>query len=187
MSYFSRLTEIVTCNLTQLLAGSDNPLQAVGEIVAEMEEGLAGARRSVSTAAGNEARLQREIEQHVEQAGTWADRARELVRSGRDADARQALLRKREIDDLIAGLRQQQQAAFATWEHLSTMQRALEARLAEAIRKQTALAAGRQSEDADHVESPATQTPVIEDRRMLEVDAELEALRRELGVSAPNS
>ena len=44
MSYFSRLTDIVTCNLTEILARETDPLAAVGEIIAEMQEGLAGRR-----------------------------------------------------------------------------------------------------------------------------------------------
>ena len=45
MSYFSRLTDIVTCNLTELLAREADPAAALEGIIAEMQEGLAGAKR----------------------------------------------------------------------------------------------------------------------------------------------
>lgn len=179
MSYFSRLTEIVTCNLTQILNEADDPKQAIVQILAEMEEGLAGAQRSVATAAANETRLRQEIDRHRQQVEQWSQKARESLRLGRDDEARQSLLRKREVDDLIAGLNQQQQAALATREHLATMQRALEARLAEARRKQSAIAAGL-SLDADHQDVPESIGTRSSGHRHREIDDELEALRREL-------
>lgn len=82
MSYFSRLTDIVSCNLSRLLAEADDPQAAIAEIVQEMQEGLAGARRSVATASAAEQRLQREIDEHAAQVAAWADKARERLRGG---------------------------------------------------------------------------------------------------------
>ncbi len=179
MSYFSRLTEIVTCNISELLTQSDDPKRAIGQIIAEIEEGLSGARRSAATAAANEDRVSREIAEQRAQAEAWSNKAREQLRGQRDSEARQSLMRKREVDDLIAGLQQQHQAAAATREHLSTMQRAMEARLADALRKRAAL----ESDTAEAaVESSAPEAICMADQRSSEVDAELEALRRELGV-----
>ena len=179
MSYFSRLTEIVTCNITQLLAQSENPQLAIAQIILEIEEGVAGARRSVSTAAGNEERISREIHDQHDQATRWASKAREQLAAGSEAEARQAIIRKREIEDLIAGLQQQQHAAAATREHLQTIQRAMEARLSEALRKQAALAAG---ESLEALLADAPNGHNVEQHRSSEVDEELAALRRELGV-----
>ncbi|HET6423420.1 MAG TPA: PspA/IM30 family protein [Planctomycetaceae bacterium] len=178
MSYFSRLTDIVTCNLSQLLDEAADPHAAIEQIIHEMEEGLSGASRSVATATGNEDRLYGEIQQHRYQASEWAGKAREQVQAGREADARQSLLRKREVEDLVAGLQQQHQSAVATREHLSTMQRALEARMAEALRKRAAL----RGEDAGIDVRPAevVEASTFGMERHSQVDAELEALKREL-------
>ncbi len=181
MSYFHRLTEIVTCNLSQLLIEATDPQVAIQQIVAEMEEGLMGARRSVATASANEDRLSREILEHRGQSEGWLTKAREFLKAGQELEARQALLRRREIDDLLAGLHQQHQAAAATREHLTTMQRALEARLAEALRRRQAI------QEGEPVETPAVSTPTLaptsrEQSRLSEVDAELDAMRRELGL-----
>lgn len=178
MSYFSRLTDIVACNLSQLLKEAADPLRAVEQIVAEMEEGLAGAKRTVATATASEERLYQEIHEHRQQAASWAGRAKDHVLGGREADARLALVRKREVEDLIAGLQQQHQAAVATREHLATMQRAVEARLAEALRKRAALRENRPLSDEQVVE---LDTPLdTEAGRLSQIDAELEALKREL-------
>lgn len=178
MSYFSRLTDIVTCNLTELLSQAEDPLAAIEQIIREMEEGLSGAKRSVATATTSEDRLSCEILGHREQAANWAGKAKDHLLGGRESEARQCLLRKREIEDLIAGLQQQHQAAVVTREHLATMHRALEARLADALRRRTCLREGV-AHDADHPATlAAVHTPA--DDRASQVDAELEALKREL-------
>ncbi len=178
MSYFSRLTDIVTCNLSALLAEAEDPRAAIEQVLREMDEGLAGARRSVATATNNEDRLSAEIQEHQFQAGEWATKARDSLLEQREADARLCLLRKREVEDLVAGLQQQHQSAVATREHLSTMQRALEARMAEALRKRAALC----GEDVAIDSRPAAVADASSfgvDRHS-QVDAELEALKREL-------
>src|SRR4051794_13848902 len=107
MSYFSRLTDIVTCNLSHLLAQAEDPQAAIIEIIHEMREGLSGAQRSVQTAAASEERLRLEIESHRTQVAFWTGKAKEQLLAQAEAEARQSLLRKREVEDLIAGLNQQ--------------------------------------------------------------------------------
>jgi phage shock protein A len=178
MSYFSRLTDIVTCNLTDLLARAEDQQMAIEQIIQEMEEGLAGAKRSVATATAAEDRLCGEIQGHRRQADTWSAKAKEHLVAQRETDARQCLVRKREVEDLIAGLDQQHRAAIGTREHLSTIQRALEARLAEAIRRRAAIEAGLAHDD--HHAALAAATPTGTDDRGSQIDAELEAMKREL-------
>ena len=178
MSYFSRLTDIVTCNLSALLAEAADPVQALRDIISEMREGLAGAKRSVATATASAARLDAEITDHRHQAGLWDERARTDLTAGREADARNCLLRKREVLDLIAGLEQQHRAAQATQVHLSTMHRALEARLAEALRRLES--AGGTAPDTV-TSSPNFTAPSTADLTQ-EVDDELAQLKRQLGM-----
>lgn len=180
MSFFSRLTDIVTCNLSQLLAQAEDPHAVIAEIIHEMREGLSGAQRSVTTASASEERLRQEIESHRTHVAMWTSKAREQLVAGIETEARQSLLRKREVEDLIAGLTQQHKAATATRDHLATMQRALEARLAEALRKQESLG-GAVVEVASNVPAYLTQHHSSAEERHREIDEELQALKRELG------
>ena len=180
MSYFSRLTDIVTCNLTRLLAQAEDPHAAILEIIQEMQEGLAGAQRSVNTARASEDHLRQEIDAHRSQIEMWLTKVKEQLQAGDEADARQSLLRKREVEDLIAGLAQQHEAAIKYREHLSTMQKALEARLSEALRKRESLGVPETdtpSNVPEYLANPAANTKHADH----EVDAELERLKRELG------
>lgn len=180
MTYFSRLTDIVTCNLTQLLAQAEDPRAAISEIIREMREGVSGAQRSVNTAIASEQRLSLEMESHQAQIDLWTGKAREQLQAGSETEARQCLLRKREVEHLIAGLAQQHKAATATRTHLATMQRALEARLSEALRRQESLGFVTLETAPSVPHYLASPTPVAEDLHC-EIDAELELLKRQLG------
>lgn len=176
MTYFSRLTDIVTCNLTKLLAEADDPAAALVEIIAEMDAGMAGARRSMLTAQGNEDRIRGEVQEHSSQVTHWAARAKQHLIAGAEDQARLALVRKREVEDLVAGLEQQLQAAVQTREHLTTTFGAMEARLAEARRRQQT---GTETEDMTTAAGDAEPGPAMSS----EIDDELAALKRELGQS----
>ena len=181
MSYFSRLTDIVTCNLSEILAREADARQALARILGEMEEGLTGARRSVSAAAGAVDRLQKEIEEHRTQTVMWTDKARHELAAGHEAGARAALIRKAEVDDVIAGLEQQLKAAISTRDHLTTTLRALEARVAEARRKQQQLESGAAEAEAEEpVVAIAETATSVDDARRRQIDAELERLRATL-------
>ena len=194
MNYFSRLTDIVTCNLGELLRTAADPLSAVRLILREMEDGIGGAKRSVATAAASEDRLAAEIESHRTQIAYWSGKAREDLLGQREDEARVALVRKREVEDLIAALEQQKAAARTTRDNLATTLRALEARHAEAYRKYQELIARSpvteltetsllESRAAGSSKSPVetTSSSHMDDLRASQIESELDALRRELG------
>jgi phage shock protein A len=179
MSYFSRLTDIVTCSLSDILANEADPASAIGQIIREMDEGLAGATRSVNTAAANAERIRKEIDEHSSKVEFWTTEAKEKLQAGADDQARLALARRREVDDLIAGLDLQRKAALATQEHLTTTLHALEARLADARRRQQQLTTGESGEPEAAPSADASATAPSESRAA-EIESDLEALRREL-------
>lgn len=171
MPFFSRLTDIVTCNLSSLLSRSEDPEAALEEIIREMQEGLAGAQRCTRTACDNVGRLETEIGSQHQEAQRWLTEAREALSRGAEEQARSLLLRKHEVEDLIAGLEQQLHAAISTRDHLRTTQHALEARLAEARRRRCA---------AEHAETRSDAAVEEQADRVSRVDAELAELRRQL-------
>ncbi len=178
MPYFSRLTDIVTCSLTALLNETDNPQEALQDIIREMEGGLAGAQRSVQSARQNEERLQSELEQSRQQVEHFDTEALRLLKENDENAARMALYRKKEASDLAAGLQQQVAVAHSTYEALMTTYRALEARLAEARRK---LSEYGLSESDDSKYEALTDT--AHQMRQSEVEEELAALKQRLDQS----
>lgn len=184
MAFFSRLTDIVTCNLTEILARAEDPRATLEQIIHEMEQGIAGAQRSMKTASDNEARIRREIDEQRRQVDYWIAQAREHVAANQEQLARLDLLRKHEVENLIAGLEMQHKAAAATREHLTTTFRALEARLADARRRLSALSSDFTPLPASYCLAPpsgfAADAPSPAGRVTDVIDVELAALKREL-------
>lgn len=174
MPFFSRLTDIVTCNLTDLLSSSEDPQNTLQEVMNEMEQGLAGAQRSVQTACKSCERLEQELKETSEQATRWEANALEQLNAGDENAARTSLYRKKEADDLVAGLEQQVQVAHSTYESLMTTYRALVARFAEAIRKQSEM--GIETEGDDHAALSTTAKQIREQ----EIEDELTAMKKRI-------
>jgi phage shock protein A len=180
MTYFSRLTDIITCNLTSILERETNAAAALPRIIGEMEEGMQGALRSVKAAGASAERIEKEIADHRTQIGQLAAEARRELAAGREQDARSLLLWKREVEDVVAGLEQQHQAAVNTRDHLTTILRAVESRLSEARRRLADVESGVRAKAGAGAAPAAARSPVA-DARAREVEAELAALKRELG------
>lgn len=176
MPYFSRLTDIVTCNLTSVLREADDPRQVLDDIIREMREGVAGAQRSAATAARNLEKVETEIAEQESQVGSWLEQAKKSLAAKDDHQARQSLMRKKEVEALIAGLQQQRESAVATRDHLQTTLNALRARLTDAERRLQGFPADK---DASVVSKQPPATPAADE--WAEVDQELAALRKELG------
>ena len=183
MSFFSRLTDIVTCNLSEILATEADPQAALQQIIDEMSEGLAGAERSMKTARRNEERLSTELSELDAQVSTWTERAKEALGKNNETAAREALLRKSEVDDLIAGLRMEHSRAQETTVQLQTTVRGLEARMADAKRKQQQVALGGDFETDAAPKSAAEPVLQLDESRTQQIDDELAALKRQMGQS----
>jgi phage shock protein A len=182
MSYFSRLTEIVTCNLTEVLSIESDPAAALPRIIAEMEEGLQGAMRSVGAATASADRIDKEIGEHRRQISDLTSQAKAELAAGREQDARGMLVWKREIEDVVAGLQQQHQAACNTRDHLTTTLRAVESRLADARRRLTELGAQLPAAPRAGNGGPMGRPlAAVAAARARDVEAELESLKREMG------
>src|SRR5689334_13758937 len=141
MRIFSRISDILTANLNALLDRAEDPEVMLAQVVREMEDGLARARRSAAVAIAAERRLRRERDDHRLRADHWKGRAGEALAADREELARRALARKQEHDALARVLEGQHAAAAQTGQSARTALLALEARLAEARRKQQALLA----------------------------------------------
>lgn len=172
MPHFTRLTEIVTCNLSSLLNAAEDQQATLEEIIREIEEGIRGAERSVRTASNRVTEIECQIGEQQVACAEWQNKAREALENQREDLARQALSCRKQVDNLIAGLEQNLSAAISTRDHLKTTLHALHARLAEAQRKRTC-------PPIDGPELPYREEILIVTRED-DVEEELAALRREI-------
>jgi len=141
MGFFARLTDLIAANLNAMLDRAEDPEKMLAQIIVEMETGLVTARQQGARAIAAERCLERELEQNRASAASWKDQAARALSNGREDLARRALARQIEHDDLVSALAGQLVAARQTSTEVKTALRALDARLAEARRKQRFLLA----------------------------------------------
>ena len=82
------------------------------------------------------------------QAEDWQQRARRAMEAGNETLAREALLRRKEHDGIVANLEASWQSARRSSERLKTQLRALEAKLEEARLKKGSLVARQRAAQA---------------------------------------
>ena len=162
MPYFSRLSDIISCSLSSLLHETDNRFETIQAIVGEVEQGVAGARRSATAASLQLTRLEADLAANHTEIETWGARAKTALAAGSEDQARLALLRNRD--------------------HLQTVLRAIEARYAEAIRLRDEIAAGRATPDILLADQHTATDPwhAVDSSKRDEIEAELAALKQQL-------
>jgi len=194
MAFFSRLTEIVACNVKALLKDAENPNAVIRDIIGEIEEGVSGARRSSKTATDNVERLTREIDKQLGQVALWHAKAIEALRNRDETQARYALQREMELNDLAIALRQQQEAAQRTLEQIKTTLKGLEAQLATARREDQEL---NPPSSAIETHTGSVETTggsagqgspangLLDEKRAAEIESSFERLKQQLLDDAP--
>jgi phage shock protein A len=182
MSYFTRLTDIVTFNLSDLLDEESDPQAAISQVISEIERGVASAERSMTTASSSQQRLRGELAGYRERIVYWDEQARSWLKKRDERQARLSLICKHEVEDLVGGLTQQLDAASATCDHMTTTYRALQARLAEAKRRSEGLERGATPAESETA-VPADSAGVDGDAER-RIEDELNRLRAELGGEA---
>ena len=147
MGLFQRISDIISANLNDLTEQFEDPEKMLKQAIREMEESIGEVTGQTAKAMANEKTLTRELERNRAQSEQWQQRAAKAVEAGDDALARKALARKNEHQQLVAALEDQLAAAR---EAAGTLQRQLagmKAKLAEAKRNFTTLAARKRAAD----------------------------------------
>lgn len=147
-SLFKRISDVLTANLNDLVDRVEDPERMIKQLIREMEENVNSAREGVIDALASEKQLARELEHQRRQAEEWHGRARLALETGNEALAREALLRKKEHDGIVANLQASWEAARRTSERLKTQLRALEMKLEEARLKKGSLVARQRAAQA---------------------------------------
>ena len=179
MPHFSRLTDIITCNLTDILSQVADPESTLREILTEMQEGLQACARNLQTSLTSQQRLEQEISSCELQSSEWKSKARQALLNAHEESARQALQRSIEFEDLIAGLRPELEAATSNSRNMTRIRKALDARYAEALRTLQTLTGSTHpftslTEPTTHPLPPSSRPSTDS------LELQLEALRKDL-------
>lgn len=141
MSIFHKISTLFRSNINDLIARAENPEKMLNQIILDMRDQLARAKREVAAAIADERKLRTQLDEEVKQTGDWERRAMLAVREGRDDLAKQALLRQQEHADRARALDETWRSQAAETEKLKTSLKQLNDKIEEAKRKRNLLIA----------------------------------------------
>lgn len=148
MGIFKRLSDIITANMSDMLERAEDPEKMIGQVVGEMEEAVAVARRNTAQAIAEQKRLDKELGTNRRLRDEWRRKACESLQQDQESQARRALMRKNEHQSVIDSLDQQDEAVRVSCEALKRTLKALEAKLADARRRKRILATRKKIAEA---------------------------------------
>ena len=141
MSIFSRFSTMIKSNINDLISRAENPEKMLNQVIVDMRDQLAKAKREVAGAIADERKLKGQLEAEAKQTRDWEQRAMLAVREGRDGLAKQALMRQQEHAERAASLDNTWRAQAGETEKLKTALRQLNDKIEEAKRKRNLLLA----------------------------------------------
>jgi phage shock protein A len=141
MGIFTKLSTVIKSNINDLISRAENPEKMLNQIILDMRDQLAKAKREVAAAIADERKLKAQLEDEVKQARDWEHRAMLAVKEGRDDLAKQALMRQQEHAERAAMFQQTWQTQSGETEKLKGSLRQLNDKIEEAKRKRNLLIA----------------------------------------------
>ena len=141
MSIFTKLSTVIKSNINDLISRSENPEKMLNQIILDMRDQLAKAKREVAAAIADERKLRASLDAEVKEVRQWEHRAVLAVKEGRDDMAKQALVRQQEHKERASTLDETWRAQAAETEKLKGSLRQLNDKIEEAKRKRNLLVA----------------------------------------------
>ena len=141
MGLFQRFRRVVSSQLNHLLSRAEQPEKMLNQLLMEMNKQLLDAKKSVAAAIADEKQLERQLTASLEQAKEWERKAILAVQEKRDDLAREALLKKQELEGVILQQKNLLDAQHEAVERLKYSLLDLQKKLEEAQRKKNILIA----------------------------------------------
>ena len=141
MSIFTKLSTVIKSNINDLISRSENPEKMLNQIILDMRDQLAKAKREVAAAIADERKLRASLDAEVKEVRQWEHRAVLAVQEGRDDLAKQALVRQQEHKERASTFDETWRTQAAEMEKLKGSLRQLNDKIEEAKRKRNLLVA----------------------------------------------
>ncbi|MBT8397046.1 MAG: PspA/IM30 family protein [Gemmatimonadetes bacterium] len=141
MGIFQKLSTLLKSNINDLIARAENPEKMLNQIILDMRDQLAKAKREVAAAIADERKLRAQLDDEIKQTRDWEHRAMLAVKEGRDDLAKQALIRQQEHAQRAQTIEQTWSAQAQETEKLKGSLRQLNDKIEEAKRKRNLLIA----------------------------------------------
>lgn len=105
MGVFSRFLDIVNANINALLDKAEDPEKMIKLMIQEMEDTLIELKSSCAAKMASRTKSERNYQEAFEAVERWQQRAELAIAKAREDLAREALLEKRRVSELLDGLK----------------------------------------------------------------------------------
>ena len=148
MGIFDRLVTVLKSNINDLISKAEDPKKMLEQIIIDMSESLAEAKREVASSIADEKRLQKSLQEHKREAEAWEKKAMLAVNKGDDSLAMEALKRQESAESLSQQYEQQWLAQKDAVDKLKMALTQLSEKIQEAQRKKNLLIARQKRAEA---------------------------------------
>ncbi|UQZ87901.1 phage shock protein A [Deltaproteobacteria bacterium Smac51] len=135
-SIFSRFADIISSNINSMLDKAENPVKMLKLIIAEMEDTQVEIKAACAQAMADQTKNARRLAEAEDKRDMWLKRAEMAAAKGRDDLAREALLEKRTIEEVLAEMKSQDEELTSVVERYRSEIEQLEAKLSQAREKE---------------------------------------------------
>lgn len=181
---FKRLADILRANINELLNRAEDPETMLNQMLIEMREQLAEAKRQVAVAIADERKLRRQLDLQTEEAAKWEQRAMAALQAGKEDLAKQALGQRNAAQELAAQYQEQWEKQSEVVESLKNALKALNLKIEDAKRRKDLLIARQKRAEAQKQiqetlqgigDTSAFETFERMEQKVLQKEAEAEA------------
>ncbi|MEO0412132.1 MAG: phage shock protein PspA [Pseudomonadota bacterium] len=145
MGIFSRLTDIINSNISDVLDRAEDPKKMVRMVIQEMEDTLVEVRTSAAKTIADRKDIERQIGRMEKAQQSWAEKAELALRKNREDLAKGALIEKAQVADMVEVMREELGILNDGLERHEEDIQKLEAKLTEAKAKQQTLLARQET------------------------------------------
>lgn len=177
MGIFDRMSRLIRANVNDVLDRAEDPEKMIDQILRDMDSNMRTARTQVAAMIAQEKELEADLQETQQLASEWGAKAQRAVAAGKDDLAREALRRKRDMDENAAVYSQQHQIQLQTVSKLKDQLRQLESKYQQTLSQRDSLIARQKRAQATR---QVTQMASTVSLTPLDASSELDRMERKI-------
>lgn len=177
MGIFDRMSRLIRANVNDVLDRAEDPEKMIDQILRDMDSNIRTARTQVAAMIAQEKELEADLSETKQLSAEWGAKAKRAVDAGKDDLAREALRRKRDMDENANVYQQQHDIQLQTVTRLKEQLRLLEAKYQQTLsQRDTLIARQRRAAATKQVTQMASTVSLTP----LDASSELERMERKI-------
>lgn len=177
MGIFDRMSRLIRANVNDVIDRAEDPEKMIDQILRDMDSNMRTARTQVAAMIAQEKELEADLQETQQLSSEWSAKAKRAVDAGKDDLAREALRRKRDMDENGAVYSKQHEIQLQTVSKLKDQLRQLESKYQQTLSQRDSLVARQKRAQAT---KQVTQMASTVSLSPLDAGSELDRMERKI-------